>query len=347
MAQCLLCSNSRDSIKDPASWVTLTNQSVGSTDWFPKEQPSVVGESLQQDKSVRIPVSEYVQGVAVYAYLQGFVVVDPQELSGNCIFVEYSNDNIVLHNLEVTSNEWTMHTQTIIRSCQAPIETLDSTSTAPVMSKTIYSALAAKSNMFVDMSEINVTSLEHLSSKLSEIVSSEEYAVRCIKDTSTDQFINGSTYFSTIYRYNDTAICCCTNCTAVDFGYDMYFYGKQVSKSDGTLSWSWAGPYWVNPPYKPRVEYMLADGLNTFGMYIEVSLSAGEDLDSSVTLFDGGVTIDRLLDFSYHVDNYITEFNSATEFIEITYDSRLNIRHTTTSPHTIYLKMKYTKSNPA
>ncbi len=345
MAQCLLGSNPAASLKDAAQWLTLTNRYPQSNDWFPDESVEyIVNAWSVNTKLIRIPVVPLDETDSIdverYAYLQGMHMSSLSTGSGSIIFTDCNySDHFVVHVLNFEQANWTTH---VMIQLYDAIDDVEQDSIAPVSSVALYTALQKKQDVFVDVTSIAVESFDDLTSKLTEIVSSTKFAVRYITDTSDSSFLEDCAYFSSIYSRNMTAVAELINHD--NPGQDVRVYGK---KSNNV--WTWTGPYWTNPPYADGVEYMLAEHIGgkyqLFGMHLTITLNAGTNVYETIDLVDkiGNFAISEVIDFSYHVDDCLTEFNSINEFIEIFYGNDLTIHHTTTQTHTIRLKLKYIK----
>lgn len=210
------------------------------------------------------------------------------------------------------------------------------------MAQCLLGSSSAASDVSVDITAISPASFDDLYSKLTEIVASTNFAVRFITDASTDSFLYDCSYYATIFSRKTTAVAKLINKDSP--GQDVLVYGKKTDDS-----WTWSGPYWTNPPYEDGIEYMLDEtfrlGYQVYGMFLSIDLDVGTDTYKVITLSDkiGDYYISVVLDFSYHVDRYLTEFNSINEFIEITYGDQIRIHYTTTGSHTVKLKLKYLK----
>ena len=349
MAQCLLSSNPAAALDDLAQWLTLTNQYPKSNDWFPQESVGYIVNAFSNDnKLIRIPIVPLDETDSVdvvrYAYLQGMHLSNLSTMSGSIIFADYNySDRFSVHVLYFEQAAWTTHD---IIDIYNAIDDVDPNSYAPVRSSKIYEALNNKQDVFVGTSRKTIQTLDELTTYLSDAIASNNYSIRFVADGTTEAFLNDSIYFVTIYKSSINAVAHMISDTS---GQDIYMYG---SYKGSTSTWSWDGPYWVNPPYSPGKCYLLAEstgeGVDLYGMYLIIELDAGTNETKVVDLYEtlGGSTVGVVVDFSYHVDNYLTEFNSVNEYIEIQHGSTIVVNYTTTKSHTVYLKMKFLKGSP-
>lgn len=230
-----------------------------------------------------------------------------------------------------------------IEKYPSPLNSIVSNSASPVQSAAIYAALLKKQDLFVDVSTtLTFSSLDNAGTQLDAILDSTNFAVRYIIGSG---FLHDDIYFAMIFRKETSAVAKLFNYSYP--GNDVYFY---------RLTWNgvatWFGPYWTNPPYVSGEAYLLAESdikyYNVYGMYLEIPIDAAVDGSKTIYLNNalGGRPISKVVDFSYHVDNYLSEFNSVNENIEIRYGSNIVISYTTTKSHTIYLKLKFIKGMP-
>ena len=205
-----------------------------------------------------------------------------------------------------------------------------------------WNLVSTKVSAFNDTTTLTFTSLDNAGTQLDAILDSSNFAVRYVIGSG---FLHDDIYFAMIFRKGNRVVAKLFNHSYP--GNDVYFYKRTLL---GVATWS--GPYWVNPPYSPGKCYLLAEsmgeGVDLYGMYLIIELDAGTNetkvVDLSETL--GGSTVGVVIDFSYHVDNYLTEFNSVNEYIEIQHGSTIVVNYTTTKSHTVYLKMKFLKGAP-
>ena len=348
MAQCFLGSNPAASLEDVAQWLTLTNQNPASNDWFPEESvETIVNAWSVTTKLIRIPVVPLDEtdsiDVARYAYLQGMHLASLSTASGSIIFADYNySDHAVVHVLNFEQANWTTH---VMIALYNTIDDVEQDNIAPVSSAALHRTLKTKQDVFVDTTIVNVTSIEDLGTKFNTILESTNFAVRMIADGSSDSFLYDCRYFAIIFKRGSLALAKLFN--QYNPGQDVYVY---CEKTNGVLTWT--GPYWTNPPYVSGEAYLLAermeDNYDLYGMYLEIELDAAVNESKIIDLNDalGGKAIYKVVDFSYHVDNYLTEFNSVNEYIQIQYGSSIVISYSTTKSHTIYLKLKFIEGEP-